>query len=371
MTAIAHGIARRSATEDVPATVRNAMPVALARSAETPLRILVATDAWRPQVNGVVRTHEWLAAEATKLGAEFHFVTPDRFHTIPMPTYPEIRLSLASKSRIGRIVEQIRPDAIHIATEGPIGFAMRRYCLAAGRRFTTCYHTRFPEYLAARFRLPVGIAYAALRRFHNSATATMVATAALEQELRHRGFAKTVLWRRGVNCASFASAVRRPLDLPRPIFLTVGRVAVEKNIEAFLQLDLPGTKLVVGDGPARERLQDEYPDCRFLGVKHGVELADLYASADVFVFPSRTDTFGLVMLEALCTGTPVAAFPVTGPREILGESGCGVMSEDLREAAMTALSISRDACRSHGLRHSMSESARSFIDNIRRAVLAA
>ena len=333
------------------------------------LRILVATDAWRPQVNGVVRTHEWLAAEAPKLGAEIVFLTPDQFRTVAMPTYPEIRLALSTKRDVARTIDSLAPDAIHIATEGPIGYATRRYCLARRRRFTTCYHTRFPEYLAARFRIPVSLAYWFLRRFHNAASATMVATGALEQELRGWGFSKTIQWRRGINARTFADAQPRPLDLPRPIFLTVGRVAVEKNIEAFLRLDLPGSKVVVGDGPERARLAAAFPDCHFLGTRHGSDLAAIYASADAFVFPSLTDTFGLVMLEALSAGTPVAAFPVTGPREVIGNSGCGVMNEDLRTAALAALQIPRDTCRAFGARHSMEDSARSFLDNIRRAVL--
>lgn len=341
----------------------------LAQGLASPLRILVATDAWRPQVNGVVRTLEALADEAPRQGAEIVALTPEPFRSVPMPSYPEIRLALASPGAIARAIEAARPNAIHIATEGPIGFLVRRYCLANRIPFTTCYHTRYPEYLAARWPVPLAASYAWLRRFHNAAAATMVATPALQCELQQRGFDKLVLWKRGVPVRAFSGGVRGLLHLKRPLFLCVARLAVEKNVDAFLSLDLPGTKVVVGDGPARADLQARFPDAVFLGLLSGSALADVYASADAFVFPSRTDTFGLVMLEALAAGVPVAAFPVTGPREILRGTGCGILSEDLRMAALGALAIPRERCRDFAARHDLADSTRSFIANVRGALL--
>jgi glycosyltransferase involved in cell wall biosynthesis len=333
------------------------------------LRILLATDAWRPQVNGVVRTLEGLAAEAPALGADIHFLTPEGFSTIPMPSYPEIRLALASPGAIARAIDAVRPDAIHIATEGPLGYMVRRHCLRHALPFTTCYHTRYPEYLAARAPIPTRLSYAVLSRFHNAGVATMVATQALRDELASNGFKHLVLWRRGVDVRLFSAGRPGHLDLPRPIFLCVARIAVEKNIETFLALDLPGSKVVVGEGPIRADLSRRYPDAHFLGVRSGQDLADIYASADAFVFPSRTDTFGLVMLEALAAGLPVAAYPVTGPREVLGDSGCGVMHDDLREAALGALAIPRERCRAYAQGRTMAASTASFLDNIKSACL--
>ncbi len=336
-----------------------------------PYRVLVATDAWRPQVNGVVRTLEALAQEAPRHGAEITFLTPQGFRSMPMPTYPEIRLALATPSEIARAIESARPNAIHIATEGPIGALVRHYCLHHGISFTTCYHTRYPEYLAARFPVPLWASYPLLRRFHNAAAATMVATASLEDELAARGFTGLVRWRRGIEIDAFARGHGGALNLPRPIFLCVARVAVEKNIEAFLDLDLPGSKVIVGDGPARSDLQARYPAAWFLGLKSGAELADIYASSDVFVFPSLTDTFGLVVLEALAAGLPVAAFPVGGPKEVLAGSGCGVLSNDLRMAALGAMAISRDRCREFVASYSLAASTRCFLENVRSAQASA
>ncbi len=334
-----------------------------------PKRVLIVSDAWRPQVNGVVRTLEWLSREAPAFGVEVIMLTPDLFWSVPMPTYNEIRLSLALPGTVARRIEAIKPDAIHIATEGPLGFLARLYCLRTKQPFTTCYHTRFPEYVAARVPIPVAWTYALLRRFHNAADATLVATAALREELATHGFTKLKIWRRGIDLDLFQKGERKDLGLARPIALYVGRVAVEKNIEAFLTLDLPGTKIIVGDGPARAELAKKYPQARFMGLRGGQELADLYASADVFVFPSRTDTFGLVMLEALAAGTPVAALPVTGPSEVLGGSGCGVMDEDLRKAAFEALTIPREKCRAFASQHGIRESAQNFFEHV-SAVLA-
>ena len=336
---------------------------------DRPFKVLVASDAWRPQVNGVVRTLEGLVTQAPALGAVIEVLGPDRFPSFPMPGYPDIRLAMPSPGKIAALIEEARPSAIHIATEGPLGFMVRRHCLRRGWPFTTCYHTRFPEYLAARAPVPLSWSYAAVRRFHAPAVATMAATPALARELESHGFGRLALWKRGVDVPLFAAGRPGMLDLPRPIFLCVARLAVEKNLDAFLALDLPGSKVVVGDGPARADLESRYPDAHFLGLLSGQPLADAYASADAFVFPSRTDTFGLVMLEALAAGTPVAAFPVTGPRDVLADSGCGVLSEDLASASIQALDIPRERCRDYARGATMAESCRSFLDIVRRAAL--
>ncbi|WP_322098841.1 glycosyltransferase family 4 protein [Microvirga roseola] len=332
------------------------------------MRLLVATDAWRPQVNGVVRSLEYMAAEAPHFGAEIVFLTPDRFRSFPMPTYPEIRLSLTGPGRVARMVEEIAPTHIHIATEGPIGLAVRFVCSRQGRAFTTSYHTRFPEYVAARTPIPQAWSYRALRRFHRASRAMMVSTPSLERELTVRGFKNIVRWTRGVDTELFRPRPERVLEVTSPVFLYVGRVAVEKNLEAFLSLDLPGTKVIVGDGPARAELEGKYPEARFLGALTGEDLARVYASSDVFVFPSLTDTFGIVLLEALASGLPVAAFPVTGPADVIGASGCGVLKPDLREAALEALGIPKDRCRAYGETFTWRESARQFFSNIESAI---
>ncbi|HZH12277.1 MAG TPA: glycosyltransferase family 1 protein [Microvirga sp.] len=328
------------------------------------MRVMVVTDAWRPQVNGVVRSLEYMAAQAPSFGAEVVFLTPERFRSFPMPTYPEIRLSLTRPEIVGRMIAEAQPDHVHIATEGPLGFSARLACLRQGRGFTTSYHTRFPEYLSSRLPVPKRLSYGVLRWFHRQAKAVMVSTPSLEQELRIRGFRNIVRWTRGVDTMLFRPRHERVLDCAGPIFLYVGRVAVEKNLPAFLSLDLPGTKVVVGDGPARQELEKRYSRVRFLGALTGEELARVYASADVFVFPSLTDTFGIVLLEALASGLPVAAFPVTGPIDVLGSSGCGVVDDDLRKAALAALEIPRDRCRAYGETFTWQESARQFFSNI-------
>ena len=335
------------------------------------MRLLIATDAWRPQVNGVVRSLEHMAAEAPSFGAEVAFLTPDRFRSFPMPTYPEIRLSLARPGRVARLIDEARPTHVHIATEGPIGLAARIACARQGRAFTTSYHTRFPEYLSARTPVPQAWSYGALRRFHQGSRAMMVSTPSLERELAARGFRNIVRWTRGVDTALFRPRPGRAPDASSPVFLYVGRVAVEKTLEAFLSLDLPGRKVVVGDGPARSRLERAYPAARFLGALAGEDLARAYAASDVFVFPSLTDTFGIVLLEALASGLPVAAFPVTGPADVIGSSGCGVLKEDLRQAALEALAIPRDRCRAYGETFTWRESARQFFSNIEAAQIPA
>ncbi|MGA0530674.1 glycosyltransferase family 4 protein [Hansschlegelia sp. KR7-227] len=334
------------------------------------MRVLVVTDAWRPQVNGVVRTIEHLAEEAPAFGAEIVLLTPDRFRTLPMPTYSEIRLALARTSVVAGMIAAAEADHVHVATEGPLGLAARRACLRAGLGFTTSYHTRFPEYLRRRFPVPERWTYAWLRRFHNAGAGTMVATESLRRDLEARGFLRLMPWTRGVDSERFRPiAGADEFGLPRPIFLSVGRIAAEKNLEAFLKLDLPGSKVVVGDGPARAELAAAFPDAHFAGTLEGERLARAYASADVFVFPSLTDTFGIVILEALASGLPVAAFPVTGPRDILEGTGAGALDQDLRAASLAALAIPKDRARSVALSHGWGEAARMFVENV-RSVLA-
>jgi glycosyltransferase involved in cell wall biosynthesis len=327
------------------------------------MRVLVATDAWHPQVNGVVRTLATMAEAAKSLGVEVSFLTPLSFRTFAMPGYRDLRLALPYQAKIARLIAEARPDSIHIATEGPIGILVRRYCRKLGLPFTTSFHTRFPDYIAARLPVPESWIWAALRAFHGPSRAVMAATPALATELRMRGFRNVVLWPRGVDGSQFHPRAV-DLGLPRPVFLCVGRVAVEKNLEAFLDLDLPGTKVIVGDGPARASLARRYPKAVFLGARQGEALAEAYAGADVFVFPSKTDTFGLVLLEALASGLPVAAFPVTGPRDVIGNEPVGVLNGDLRAACLSALHISPQACLAFAAKHTWEASARAFIDNV-------
>ncbi|MFY8094013.1 MAG: glycosyltransferase family 4 protein [Niveispirillum sp.] len=330
------------------------------------MKLLIVTDAWHPQVNGVVRTLTTTRAELERLGHQVEVISPDRFRTVPMPTYPEIRLALAPGRRVRQMIEAAQPDAIHIATEGPLGFAARRYCLKRKLPFTTAYHTRFPEYVRDRAPVPLSLSYAFVRRFHAPAHSVMVATASIEADLEKRGFTNIRRWSRGVDTDLFRPG---PKDLfahlPRPVFISVGRVAVEKNIEAFLSLDLPGSKVVVGDGPQLAELKAKYPSVTFVGAKHGEELARHYAAADVFVFPSRTDTFGLVLLEALASGLPVAAFPVPGPLDVIADSPAGVLDTDLRAACLKAVGIDPTICRDHALGFSWQSCAQQFLANLR------
>lgn len=328
------------------------------------MRILVATDAWHPQVNGVVRTLTSLARSASALGADIEFLTPEGFRPIALPTYPGLRVALPNRGEIARRINAASPDAIHIATEGPIGWAVRAYCRRRKLSFTTSYTTRFPEYIAARSIIPLSMSYAVLRRFHSAGVMTMVATSSLRQQLSARGFKRLGAWTRGVDTELFTPDNTSELDFPRPIFLTVSRVAVEKNLEAFLSLNLPGSKVVIGDGPQKSVLEGRYPKVRFLGEKSGYELSALLAAADVFVFPSLTDTFGIVQLEALACGTPVAAFPVTGPLDVIADHPVGVLDMNLRSACIRALRISREACRNFALQRSWENSARQFIGNL-------
>lgn len=298
------------------------------------------------------------------IGHDVRVIHPGQFRTIPCPTYPEIRLALSPRRAMARRLAEASPDAIHIATEGPLGNAAREYCLDRGLGFTTAYHTRFPEYVHARWRVPLKWTYSALRRFHAPSAAVMVPTPNVRSALEERGFQNIRHWTRGVDTVMFRPRKKGFLDWPRPILLYVGRVAVEKNIEAFLALDLPGSKVVVGDGPQQASLQRRFPDVQFVGAKHGKELARYYAAADVFVFPSRTDTFGLVVLEALASGVPVAAYPVPGPLDIIGGTDAGVLDDDLGVAVLRALEIPGERCRTHALTYSWDVSVQQFLSHL-------
>ncbi len=329
-------------------------------------RVLIVSDAWIPQVNGVVRTLRTITQEMRAMGITVEIIGPDRFNTMPMPSYPEIRLALLPGRKLAKLIDDFAPDALHIATEGPLGLAARKYARKRKIAFTTAFHTRFAEYLKARTKIPLPITYAWLRWFHGAGSGVMVATQSLRDELTARGFKNVRAWSRGVDLEAFHPEPRENWNLARPIFAYVGRVAVEKNLRAFLDLKLPGSKLVVGDGPQRKSLEREYPDAHFAGARFGTELAAAYAGADVFVFPSKTDTFGLVVLEALASGLPVAAYPVTGPMDILGESSVpvGALNENLQQAALDALTIDRTNCRPHAETYSWTACATRFLDNL-------
>ncbi len=328
------------------------------------MKIALVTDAWYPQINGVVRTLNRVCEELEAEGHEVQVIHPGLFKTLPCPTYPEIRLAVLPGRKLRQLIESFEPEAVHVSTEGPLGLAARRYCMKRGIAFTTSYHTRFPEYVAARVPLKLSWLYAFMRRFHNSGSGVMVATESLRQELAARGFEKIKVWSRGVDTELF-----RPLEPPeaaleRPVFINVGRVAVEKNLEAFLALDLPGSKAVVGGGPQLEELKKRYPEVHFFGAKEGEDLVRHYGLGDVFVFPSKTDTFGLVLLEALACGLPVAAYPVPGPLDVVGNSGVGQLDEDLEKACRSALEIPRDRCRPYAERFSWKACAQQFLNNL-------
>lgn len=328
------------------------------------MKIMIVTDAWEPQVNGVVRTLTQTRAELIKMGHTVDLLSPLEFRTLPCPTYPEIRLSLFPYSKVKRRLQDFQPDAIHIATEGPLGLAARRYCLRNKLPFTTAYHSRFPEYVQLRFGIPLSISYAWFRWFHNAARAVMAPTQVVIRDLQARGIKSVALWSRGVNLETFHPGNRDRLQTRKPIFVYVGRVAVEKNIEAFLQLDLPGSKWVCGDGPAAAALKAKYPGVNWLGVLNQQELAKVYNAADVFVFPSKTDTFGLVLLEAMACGCPVAAYPVTGPIDVIGSDGPGALRDDLKEACLAALEIDRSEVRRFAERYSWAAASRQFLSHL-------
>ena len=324
------------------------------------MRIAIVTDAWKPQVNGVVQTLGKTRDELQRLGHEVHMVTPEGRRTIPLPTYPEIRLSLLPKRGVRRELDEFDPDCVHVATEGPLGLAARRYCLSRGLPFTTAYHTQFPEYFRARWPIPLSWIVALLRWFHRPAVRTMVPTERIRDKLAARGFEHLVIWSRGVDTRLFTPEEPFDYGLPRPIWICMGRVAVEKNIEAFLNLDLEGSKVIIGDGPDRLRLAARYTDCHFLGYRFGRELAQHLAGGDVFVFPSCTDTFGIVMLEALACGLPVAALPVEGPVDVITDPAVGVLDTDLEAACRQALQLDRADCRAFVERRSWRESTAQF-----------
>lgn len=331
------------------------------------MKVMIVTDAWRPQVNGVVRTLTTTKLEMEKMGHEVDLLSPLEFRTFPCPTYPEIRLSWLPGKAVEKRIREFAPHALHIATEGPLGIAARRYALRNNLPYTTAYHTRFPEYVQARFAIPLSWTYRFLRWFHGPSSAMMAPTPKVKSDLEDWGFTNAVLWTRGVDLDVFKLQEANKLDSKPPIFLYVGRVAIEKNVEAFLELDLPGSKWVAGDGPAMAGLKARYPDVNYLGVLNQPELAEIYASADVFVFPSKTDTFGLVLLEAMACGLPVAAYPVTGPIDVLGDSDAGVMHENLREACLAALKIDRKTARAHAEKFSWRAATEQFVGHLRPA----
>lgn len=328
------------------------------------MKLALITDAWLPQVNGVVRTLGHTVRDLSSAGHEVTVISPADFRTIPCPTYPEIRLALFAGRAVRQRLTVLAPDAVHIATEGPLGLAARNWCIQRGWPFTTAYHTQFPEYLRARFPIPLSLGYAAVRWFHGGASRTLVTTRTMQLHLEARGFRNLALWGRGVDTELFRPRDKALLELPRPVFLYFGRLAVEKGVEDFLRLDLPGTKLVVGDGPAAGMLRTRYPEAHFAGLRHGEDLAAHIAASDVFVFPSRTDTFGLVLLEAMACGVPVAAYPVAGPVDVVVDGVTGVLHEDLRSAALAALQLSPDACRSHSMKHSWAAATSQFLASL-------
>jgi glycosyltransferase involved in cell wall biosynthesis len=324
------------------------------------MRIAIVTDAWRPQINGVVVTLSKTGMNLEKLGHEVFFVTPEQFRTIPCPTYKSIHLALFPGRKLANLLDEFQPEAIHIATEGTLGLAARKYCRQRKLHFTTSFHTQFPEYIRLRAPVPLWLSYTFVRWFHSAAEHTLVPTRRRLEALARRNFKNLCIWTRGVDTELFRPRDKAFLFYKRPIAMYVGRVAVEKNIEAFLGLDLPGTKVVVGDGPDHAALQQKYPDAIFTGFKVGEELASHLASADVFVFPSLTDTFGLVLLEAMACGVPVAAFPVPGPMDVVQDGSTGILHEDLKRAVLAALDLNPDDCRAYAEQHSWMAATEQF-----------
>jgi glycosyltransferase involved in cell wall biosynthesis len=308
------------------------------------MRIVIVTDAWHPQVNGVVTTLVDVGNALRTLGHFVKYVTPADFDTIPCPTYHSIRLALWPMPKMRRLLVSLRPDAVHIATEGPLGLAARHFCVSRQVPFTTSLHTQFPEYVRLRYPIPLSVSYGYLRWFHSAAQRTLVPTRKVREALLSRGLDKLVVWSRGVDVTLFRPVGKSSLDMPRPISMYMGRVAVEKNLDGFLKLNLPGTKVVVGDGPDLARLRVQYPNAVFTGAKRGEDLVRHLSAADVFVFPSRTDTFGLVLLEAMACGVPVAAYPAPGPIDVVQHGRTGWLSEDLGEAVRQALRLNPKDC---------------------------
>ncbi|HEX4143913.1 MAG TPA: glycosyltransferase family 1 protein [Pirellulales bacterium] len=329
------------------------------------MKILIVTDAWPPVTSGVVRTYQTTIRHLKMMGHGVDVITPDQFVTVRCPTDNQQRLALYAGRKTGRLIDAAQPDAIHVATEGPLGLAARNWCVKHSVPFTTSYTTKLPEYFRARGKIPTPWTYAVMRWFHRPAAGVMVSTSTLENELVQRGFQNLIRWGRGVDLKLFRPQPKDFLSAPRPVLMYVGRVAVEKNLEKFLRLDMPGTKYVVGDGPQLKHLSRKYRDARFVGDMQGEELARYYAAADVFVFPSRTDTFGLVLLEALASGVPVAAYPVPGPLDVVGNSGVGVLDEDLGAAVRKALQISPAECRRYAQRFGWPAVTQQFLGNLR------
>ncbi len=347
-------------------TYATQVPATAGGPTHSPMKIALITDAWHPQVNGVVRTIETVADRIRAMGHEILIVSPDLFRSVPCPTYPEIRLALTRPGTVGQLLEEFSPDAVHLSTEGTLCLSARRWLRRKGFDFTTAYHTHFPEYFAKRTNLPAAMAWPYIRWFHRHSSAVMVSTESVRSQLRTEGLGRCHHWGRGVDLSNFTPDAPVPelfAQLPRPIQLYVGRVAIEKNIEAFLRTDRPGSKVIVGDGPALDELRTRFPEAHFLGRKSGRELAGCYAGADVFVFPSRTDTFGLVIIEALACGTPVAGYPVTGPIDIL-TADTGAIDEDLNVAIDRALTLDRAACAHHGQLFTWDASAQQFLDGL-------
>jgi glycosyltransferase involved in cell wall biosynthesis len=328
------------------------------------LKIALISDAWMPQINGVVTTLTNTIKALERLGHDVKLFTPDLFKNYPCPGYPDVRLAFLCGPTLRPLIKAFKPDALHLVTEGPVGYAARRYCQAFGYRYTSSYLSQYPDYLNLRIGFPKLISAAYLRWFHSDSANIMVTTPTLEQELRGKGYQNLVRWSRGVDTDLFKPWPKDFINDPRPIFLYTGRVAIEKNIEAFLKLDLPGTKYIVGDGPHKEILAIKYPDARFVGYQQGENLARFMAAADVFVFPSLTDTFGVVLLEALACGVPVAAFPVQGPIDVITDSRVGILSDDLHHAAMTALSLNPTDCQRYAMQYTWETCSQQFVENL-------
>jgi glycosyltransferase involved in cell wall biosynthesis len=328
------------------------------------MRILIVTDAWLPQTNGVVNTLRQTASWLGRLGHEVRLATPQEFRTVPCPTYPEIRVAIFPYRKMASIIDDFQPEALHIATEGPLGLAARRYCVDHGLRFTTSYHTQFPQYLRSRYPIPMWASYLALLWFHSAAERCMVSTQTVRNQLTARGFKNLARWQRGVDTELFRPREKAFLSYPRPIAAYVGRVAIEKNVDAFLSMPWSGTKVVIGDGPELPRLKAAYPDAVYAGFRFGEDLARHLAAADVLVFPSLTDTFGLVNLEAMACGVPVAAYPVTGPIDVVDDGVTGALDDDLARATQRALTLDPRACRERAERSGWDTCTHEFESNL-------